>query len=391
MTEAHWVVPAAVADEGRPSGGNVYDRRVCTELTRQGWTVQEHLVGGAWPQPDAPALNELAGVLARIPDGAGVVIDGLLASPADEVVVLEASRLRLVVLVHLPLGSTDDTGALDDAGLRERRVVDAATAVVVTSEWSRGRLAELYGGRPGGVAVATPGVDPGALAEGSRPGGVLLCVAALVPAKGHDVLLGALGRVADLSWRCTCVGALDLDPAHVARLKRQAEASAITERVHFAGVMGRDELAGAFAGADLLVLPSRAETYGMVVTEALAHGVPVVTTDVGGVREALGGAREALGGVREALGGAREGLGDDGPGLAGLLVPPGDEAALAGALRAWLEDPQLRDRLRRCARARRATLSGWGTTARSIGSVLLGTGAMHEPDPEGIRVPRADP
>jgi len=370
VTDVHWVVPEAVADEGRPSGGNVYDRRVCAELARQGWSVQEHLVGGAWPQPDPVALAELARVLARLPDGADVVVDGLLASGADDVVVPEASRLRLVVLVHLPLGSVDDSGALDDAGLRERRVLAAASAVVVTSEWSRRRLGELYGDVPGEVSVATPGVDPGAVAEGSRPGGVLLCVAAVVPAKGHDVLLGALARLVDLSWRCTCLGALDLDRALVTRLQRQARASAIDERVHFAGVMARDELVRTLTGADLLVLPSHAETYGMVVTEALAHGVPVVASDVGGVREALG---------------------DEGAGPAGLLVAPGNEAALAGALRAWLEDPQLRERLRERARGRRHTLSGWDTTARSIGSVVMGARSMHEPDPEGIRVPRADP
>ncbi|HEX5429379.1 MAG TPA: glycosyltransferase family 4 protein [Pedococcus sp.] len=365
MTELHVVVPAAVADPGRPSGGNVYDRRVCAELVGLGWTLHEHLVPGDWPQPDDVALAGLAATLSHLPDGASVLVDGLLASGADHVVVPAAARLRLVVLLHMPLGALDGDGVLDHAGVRERWVLAAASGVIVTSDWARRRLADLYGPAAARVHVATPGVDPGDLAEGSKPGGVLLCVAAVVPAKGHDLLLGALARVADLSWRCICVGALDLDPAHVGSLRQQAETSSIEERVHFAGVMGRDELARAFLGADLLVLPSRTETYGMVVTEALSHALPVVATDVGGVREALG---------------------DEGAGPAGILVAPGDEAALAGALRSWLEDPRLRTRLRAAARERRLTLAEWDATGRSVAAAL-----MHEPDRDGIRVPRAGP
>jgi glycosyltransferase involved in cell wall biosynthesis len=365
VTELHVVVPAAVADPGRPSGGNVYDRRVCAELVALGWTVQEHLVPGDWPQPDDVALAGLAATLCELPDDASVLVDGLLASGADDVVVPAAGRLHLVVLLHMPLGDRDEDGGLDGAGVRESRVLAAASGVVVTSDWARGRLADLYGPAPGPVLVATPGVDTSDLAEGSTPGGVLLCVAAVVPAKGHDLLLGALARLADLSWRCVCVGALDLDPAHVASLQEQARSSSIEERVHFAGVMGRGDLARAFAGADLLVLASRAETYGMVVTEALAHGLPVVATDVGGVREALGG---------------------EGDRLAGILVPPHDEAALAGALRSWLEDPRLRERLRAAARERRPRLAGWDTTARGVVAALT-----HEPHRHGIRLPRVGP
>jgi glycosyltransferase involved in cell wall biosynthesis len=102
--------------------------------------------------------------------------------------------------------------------------------------------------------------------------------------------------------------------------------------------------------ADLLVLPSRGETYGMVVTEALARGVPVLATAAGGLPEALG--RTPAGGVP------------------GLLVPPDDSPALAGALRAWLGDPGLRHTLRAAARARRATLTPWSRTVATVGGVL---------------------
>jgi glycosyltransferase involved in cell wall biosynthesis len=97
-------------------------------------------------------------------------------------------------------------------------------------------------------------------------------------------------------------------------------------------------------------MASRAETYGMVVTEALAHGLPVITTDVGGVTEALGHGTD---GVRP-----------------GLLIPPDDPTALAGALRSWLGKAELRARLRGAARERRRSLREWSTTTSTIGCVL---------------------
>jgi glycosyltransferase involved in cell wall biosynthesis len=88
----------------------------------------------------------------------------------------------------------------------------------------------------------------------------------------------------------------------------------------------------------------------MVVSEALARGLPVVATDVGGVTEALGHTAD---GIRP-----------------GLLVPPDDPAALGAALRAWLGDAELRARLRGAARERREALSGWPATASLVADVL---------------------
>ena len=161
---------------------------------------------------------------------------------------------------------------------------------------------------------------------------------AVVPDKGHDVLLEALAKLHDLDWRLTCVGSLVRDPAWAATLPRD-------DRVTFTGPRVGADLAAAYARADLLVLPTRRESYGMVVTEAQARGVPVVASDVGGVREALG------------AGG-------------GLLVAPDDPGALADTLRRWLEDDLLREALRERSRARRTTLTGWDQTARSVARVL---------------------
>jgi glycosyltransferase involved in cell wall biosynthesis len=324
----HVVLPNDVDDPLAPSGGNTYDRRLCAGLAALGWSVREHPVRGGWPEPAPAARAGLARMLAGLPDSALVLLDGLVAAAVPEVLEPQRHRLRLVALVHMPLGT--DT---------ERAALAAARAVVATSRWTREQLRDL-----GPVPVALPGVDPAPVTLGSAPGDRLLCVAAVTPVKGHDRLVEALATIPDLAWRCLCVGPLDRDPAFVAALPR-------LDRVRYAGPLVGTRLAAAYAGADLLVLPSRAETYGMVVTEALARGIPVLATAVGGVAEALGRAPDGS--------------------LPGMLVEP---AGLAGALRCWLTDPDLRDQLRASARGRRATLSDWTVTARRVSAVLAGIG-----------------
>ena len=343
------VVPEGIFDPVRPSGGNTFDRQVCRGLTAAGWAVHVHEVTGSWPWPDAASCAALVDAVSRIPDGAVVLIDGLVASPVPDVLVSEADRLRLVALVHMPLGhGTADDGARE----REGAVLASAQAVVTTSAWARRVLLELYSLQGDRVHVAEPGADAADLASGSATAGALLSVAAVIPGKGHDVLLDALARLVGFRWHCLCVGSLDRDPAFAEGLRRRVLDGGMEGRVHFPGPQTGTDLARSYGAADVLVLPSRAETYGMVVTEALARGLPVVAADVGGVPEALGYGAE---GVRP-----------------GLLVPPDDPAALRDALRAWLRDADLRRRLRRAARERRASLAGWSTTTSVVADVLAG-------------------
>ena len=352
MTAVRVVVPDGIDDPARPSGGNVYDRRVCRGLTSLGWSVHEHAVAGSWPRSDAVSCAALAGVVQRIPDDAVVLLDGLIASAVPEVLVPHAGRLRLVVLVHMPLGHRPEDDGADDVRTRERAVLSVAAAIVTTSAWTRRRLQELYGLPADRVHVAEPAVDAAGLAAGTAAGGALLCVAAVTSGKGHDVLLDALATTTDLSWRCECVGSLDRDPAFVEGLRRRALDGGLRDRLCFTGPRTGADLDRSYAAADLLVLASRAETYGMVVTEALARGLPVVAADVGGLPEALGHGAD---GIRP-----------------GLLVPPENPAALGAALRSWLGDAELRGRLRRAARERRESLSGWPTTTSVLARVLAG-------------------
>ncbi len=327
----HFVLPGGVDDPASPSGGNVYDRRVIEELR----SVREIAVPGTWPQPGAAARSALDRALGGIPDGSVVVLDGLVACGVPEVVVPHAARLRSVVLVHLPLA--DETGLPPTVAARldaaERDVLRAARAVVATSPSAAHRLASHHGLPQ--VHVVPPGTDPAPPATGTDGASRLLCVASLTPRKGHDVLVRALASVADLPWTCAFVGperwpVRDLVHHH-----------ALDSRIELPGPLSGPALDRAYATADLFVLASLAETYGMVVTEALARGVPVVAS---AVPDALG----------------------DG----GVLLPAGDVTAFGRALRRWLTDDDWRRDLRGRASARRRELSTWDETAARLAQVL---------------------
>lgn len=341
----HLVAPGNVEERRHPSGGNAYDLALVAGLRATGRLVALHAVAGAWPTPSATDLWGLRSVLASLPDHARVLADGLVVCAAPDVLVEAAARLRVVVLVHMapPVGAGPGPAAA-------RRALSAAAAVVTTSAWTRDRVLELADLEPERVHVVPPGVAPAPVADADPGGRRLLCVASVVPAKGHDLLLEALASVPDLEWGLVCVGDLSRDPQHVLALRRRAGQLGMGARLRFTGPLTGPELSRAYGASDVHVLATRTEGYGMVLAESLARGVPVIAADVGGVPEAVGRVSD----------GERP----------GLLVAPGDPDALARALRSWLTSGSLRATLRDRARERRTTLPRWEDTAAGVARVL---------------------
>jgi glycosyltransferase involved in cell wall biosynthesis len=350
------VVPAGIDDPARPSGGNRYDHQLCTGLARAGWQVREVHVDGSWPRPGAAAVQELAKQVGTVPDDGLLLVDGLVACGAAAQLAEQSTRVRLVVLVHMPLGGIDVPA--DD----ERTVLASARAVIATSDWTRSRLLEQYGVDAERIGVARPGAERRELTKATPAGDRLLCIGAVAPHKGQDLLVDALAELRELPWRCTIVGPLDRDPDFVDRLREQIAHAGLGERVI---LTGPGNATARYADADLLVLPSRLEAYGMVVTEALAAGIPVVASDVGGVAEALGATPL---------------------GAPGLLVPAGDPEALRAALGGWLTDGDLRQELRRAAAERRRGLADWAATTHRVAARVARAGT--EPDHMLSRGPR---
>ncbi|MEV0073781.1 glycosyltransferase family 4 protein [Amycolatopsis sp. NPDC050768] len=347
-----FVLPGNVDDVTEPSGGNTYDRRMCESLPGAGVPVLQVAVPGSWPEPGPTGRARLARALAALPDHTTVLIDGLVACGVPDVVVPHARRLRLGVLVHLPLA--DETG-LDpvhaaELDACERETLRVVRQVVATSPTAARTLIRRHRLGPSTVAVVEPGVDLAPLASGTDGVSRLLCVAAVTPRKGQDVLVEALAQLPDLDLTVDFVGSLTRAPEYVDELRWSVDRLGLAERVTFSGPKSGAELDAAYDRADLVLLPSHAETYGMVITEALARGIPVVASDVGGVPDALGRSSDGA--------------------VPGLLVPPGEPGALASALRSWVTNAELRRDLRTAALGRGSALEEWDGAARRLTEVL---------------------
>jgi glycosyltransferase involved in cell wall biosynthesis len=344
MRSVVFVVPGRLDTR---TGGYLYDRRMTDGLRQHGWSVDIRELDESFPYPTPAALEHAAAVLASVPDGTRVLVDGLAFGAMPAVIEREASRLRIVALIHLPLGA--DVGIDPDTAARleatERRALGAAALVIVTGAATLPIL-DSYGIRRDRIVVVEPGTERAPLARGSGGSPLrLLSVATLNPAKGHEILLQALAAVPHRGWHLTCAGSVTRYPATVDRVRAAMRSLGLEERVSLVGELDASTLAGCYDGADLFVLATLQETYGMAIAEALAHGLPVVSTTTGAIPALVGSE-------------------------AGLLVAPGNTAAFADALARVIGDASLRARLAAGARCVRDRLASWEQAFENMNAAL---------------------
>jgi glycosyltransferase involved in cell wall biosynthesis len=333
-------------DWNTPTGGYTYDRRIVLALREAGWAVDVRRLDGAWPYPSASELDAASACLGALEDDTLVVADGLAFGVLGEVVGPHAARLRWVALVHHPLhletGSSD--AAREQLLQSETRALKHARQVLVTSHHTAVDVAAM-GVPPERIAVVEPGTDAVATPCSSPRAGPLrlLCVATLTARKGHSLLLQALAGLMHLDWELHSVGSATRDPVTAAGL--HALAAPLGGRVFWHGEVDAPELQAQYAAADVFVLASLHEGYGMVITEALAHGLAVVASDAGALAQTL-------------------------PAQAGLQVPAGEVAPLQTALSRVLSDAALRERLSAGARAAAGQLPSWAAQAARFATAL---------------------
>jgi glycosyltransferase involved in cell wall biosynthesis len=340
------VVPGALSTR---TGGFIYDRHMVAGLATRGWAVKVVELDPV-EHPLAPPLGTAPAQFGTISDGSAVLVDGLAFGTMPEVVEREAWRLRFVPIVHMPLATTPGLTPGEGAWLSnlERRALKHARHVVITGQRSRAQVLAMTGWTDGAqVTRIPPGSFRPAVSAASRTKGPsvrVLSVANLTAGKGYDILLRALAPLADLGWTLTCAGNDTREPDTAARLRRLAQELGIATRVVWRGELDDAALAAAYAEADLFALATRTETYGMAVADAIAHGVPVVSTRTGEIPSIVGDA--------------------------GLLAEPGDAAGLRALLTTVLSDAALRQTLHDRARTAALRLPTWDDAADAMAAVL---------------------
>jgi glycosyltransferase involved in cell wall biosynthesis len=334
------------------SGGYKYDRRLVAGLRAIGHDADVVELAGRHPLPDEAAHAAARAALDRLPPEAVPVVDGL-GLPAFAPLADRLAKRGAVALIHHPTALETGFSEADRDTLRaaERDLFGRVARIVATSPLTARRLVDEFGANPARVGVVEPGTDPASRAAGSGgPGVALLSVGALVPRKGHDVLLRALGGLIDLDWRLVIAGSEERDPVHAHGLRALVEELGVARRVEFAGAVDAEALEALFAGADAFALATHWEGYGMAVAEALARGLPVAVTAGGAVAELV-------------------------PTAAAVVSPPGDTVSLGKGLRRLIFDGDLRREMADAAWRAGQLLPRWDDRAAAF---LSGIGKASE-------------
>ena len=338
-------------DLATPTGGYGYDRRIIRELRQLGWQVDVVDVGDGFPFPSVAERTTALTILSAVPTGCPTVLDGLAFGALPEAGALR-SRAPLIALVHQPLALDPalDTIQADTFRETERAALAAAARVVVTSEATARIVVADYGVPSQRISVVRPGNDPAPPAPGSKDGVVrLLSVGSVVPGKGYDLLIAAVATLVDMPWRLTIAGDRTRNPAAAAQLDADIAVHGLGDRVAVLGAVPPEDIIALYLASDVFVLASRFEGYGMALAEAIAHGLPVVSTMAGAIPETV-------------------------PAGASLLVPTDDVAALAQALRRLISNRAERRRLAMNARAAAAQLPTWQDSARLFAGAIEAVG-----------------
>lgn len=344
-----FVVPR---DLSGPSGGTHYNRAVIGALQEIGHRVTVCPVGGAWPWPTAENRRALAEALA-LHDGTGpIIVDGIIGLAAPEEIRVAVGVGTMVhLLVHSLL--TADPGLTPEehsaAKLSEDGALRSASSIMCVSRWS---ARDVERDHPGLLAaVAEPGVQRADRAVGSSPP-QLLVLAALTPVKNQSAILRALRQLTDIPWTLQIVGSDSVNPAYAQELRAQAEQFP-AGRIILRGALTGDALSAVWSTTDLLLVTSRSETFGMVITEALARGIPVIVPGGTGAEEALTGR------------GSRPFAT-----LPGAIINLSEPDGLALVLTQWFTSSSVRSRWQEAALSRRPTLDPWTVTARRLLAIL---------------------
>ena len=336
---------AIPGDLEKLTGGYGYDRRIKAELEALGHKIHYLPLSPTFPKPNLQALQAADLSFANVPDGAVLLVDGLAYGVLDDVLAKHKFRLKLVSLCHHPLALESGISSEEAyrMGKSEARALSMAAKIITTSRHTANVLISDYGVRAKKIVTAVPGTDPAPLAPCKGKPLRLLTVATLTKRKAHDILIQALATLKHLEWEAHFVGPDDVDAAWTQELLNMLGDFELEDRVHIQGPVV--DISEEYIKADLFVLPSLYEGYGMVFAEALAHGIPIVAANAGAVPDLV-------------------------PASAGVLVTPKSIDSLREALETLFVSPSARASLQQGAKECAKNLPSWRDSALLISTQI---------------------
>lgn len=345
MTKAVFAIPG---DKDRRTGGFIYEATVLRVLNELGCATRHLVLPDSFPNPTPADMATTLDLLCAIPADQPIILDGLVfgAIDPDGLATIPAP---VIAMIHHPLGLETGLSPQRAAFLRgnEAAALRHVAAVIVPSPHTAVILARDFGVDPMLITIAPPGfVRPVQVLVPADPP-LILSVGLLAERKGHDVLIDALALIADVPWQAEIVGKAH-DLVYARALEAQVAELSLSDRIKFAGEISATSLDNRFNAAHVFALATRYEGYGMVLSEAMQYGLPIVSCRVGAVPDTVADA--------------------------GILVPPDDPAAFATALRKVLTNPQEHARLATVASGSAASLPEWDDTAQRFIEVIMRLG-----------------
>ncbi len=341
MMQAVFAIPG---DKDRRTGGFIYEATVLRVLNEIGCATRHLVLPDSFPDPTSEEMAATFAALRAVPAEQPIILDGLVFGAIDPVG-LATVAAPVIAMIHHPLGLETGLSAARAAFLRsnEAAALQHVAHVIVPSPHTADILVRDFGADRTKITIASPGFVRPALAPAPLDPPLILSVGLLAKRKGHDVLIDALARIKDLPWQAQIVGKAH-DPATAGALQAQVDTLGLTDRVRLAGELSATALNQRYKAASVFALATRYEGYGMVLSEAMQYGLPVVSCAVGAVPDTVGNA--------------------------GLLVPADDPAAFAAALRRLLGDPVALAHFGGLSQARAVGLPTWEDTAQVFADVI---------------------
>jgi glycosyltransferase involved in cell wall biosynthesis len=262
------------APEERLSGGTLYDKRLIKGLRNNGVPVSTHWVDVETFDLDWAASKSTLHL-----------VDGLLFHLKPEAF-LQAHKARFIYLSHLPFWLEPGIGEKEKSDRKEKELafMKRCQCVISTSPFIKKQLVSA-GIDEAKCEVIKPEKSPLKAKSdyGIKPQSFLM-VASVHYGKGIDILISALAQLSKLDWQLNVVGAVDPTDEYFLQLKNLTAEAGLDGKIAFLGAMSQGELTAFYQHADVLLHPSRFETYGMVIAEALTARLPVLCSGQGAMK-----------------------------------------------------------------------------------------------------------